>query len=144
MILNQNHLLSNAQAITATAISTNQINWGVMGIMYGDAASIPRDLGAGPEVPCLVQVVETFATLTSLTITVETADDAALTTNVTVLASTGAIPLASLKAGFKPSGLRFMPSGVMKQYYGLRYTVTGANATTGKITANIATEVQSA
>ncbi|MDB6151461.1 MAG: hypothetical protein JWQ44_2909 [Chthoniobacter sp.] len=144
MILNQNQILSSSQAITATAISQNVINWGLTGVMYGDATNTLRDLGAGGEVPCLVQVVETFAGLTTLTITLETADDAALTTNAVVLASSAAIPVASLKAGYKPGGLRFMPSGTMKQYYGLRYTVGGTNATAGKITAAIAVEVQSA
>lgn len=142
MILNKNLTLSEQQAITATAISTNIIEWPTNGTPYGEAAAITRNLGAGTPIPMLMQVNEAFATLTSLTITIETADDAALTSGAVVLGSTGAIAAASLVVGYKPTLTRFVPDATMKKYFGLRYTVTGSNATTGKITAAVGTEVQ--
>jgi len=141
MILNQNLLLSNAQAITATAISANVIAWPDTGIAPNEAAAILRNIGGGTELPMLIQVVETFATLTSLTITIETADDAGLTSGAVVLASSGAIAAATLVAGHRPTFSRVVPDGTMKKYFGLRFTVGGSNATAGKITAAVGTEV---
>ncbi len=143
MILNKNLLLSDGQAITATAISENVIAWEGMDMAPYETSAIARNLGAGTPIPILIQVIEDFATLTSLTITLETSAAAALTSS-TVLASTGTIAAASLLAGYRPSFTRFMPDATMLAYFGLRYTVGGSNATAGKITAAVATEVQSA
>lgn len=143
MILNMNLLLAENQAVTATAISQNVIQWPANRIAPGELAAITRNLGAGTPIPLLIQVVEAFATLTSLTITLETADNAALSTNAVVLASSGAIPAAALIAGHRPTFTRFLPDGVMKAFLGLRFTVGGSNATAGKITAALATEAQS-
>lgn len=144
MILNKNLILSDGQAITATAISENVIQWNGVDTAPYETSAIARNLGAGTPVPILLQVIETFATLTSLTITLETADNAALSSGAVVLASSGAIAAASLTAGYRPPFLRFMPDATMKEYLGLRYTVGGSNATAGQITAAIATEAQSA
>ena len=142
MILHANLLLSNAQAITATAVSANVILWPTNGTPCGEAAAITRNLGAGTPLPILIQVIEAFAKLTSLTITLETAADAGLTSGAVVLASSGAIPLATLIAGHRPTFTRFIPDATMKDYLGLRYIVGGSNATAGKITAAVGTEVQ--
>lgn len=142
MILDKNLLLSENQAITGTAVSQNIIQIPDSGTVYGEAAAISRNPGVGVEVPILIQVVEDFATLTSLTITLETADNAALSTNAEVLFSTGAIAAASLVAGWQ-SPIRVLPDFVLRDYLGLRYTVTGSDATAGKITAAIATNVGS-
>lgn len=143
MILNQNLLFSDNQAITATAISANVLSFPANSIAPYETAAIARDLGSGTPIPMLIQVVEAFNTLTSLTITLETADNAALSTAPVVLGTSGAVPLASLIVGFRPF-FRFMPAGTVKQFLGLRYTVTGTNPTLGRITAALATEVQSA
>jgi hypothetical protein len=144
MILNKNLILAEGQAVTATAISENVIQWETLSTAPYESGPIARNLGAGTPIPVLMQVVEDFATLTSLTITMETADNAALSSNAVVLGSSGAIPVASLIAGYRPTFTRFIPDATMKDYFGLRFTVTGDNATAGKITAAIATEVQSA
>lgn len=143
MILDANLIFSENQAITATAISTNVIEWAANGIPYGEAAAIARNLGAGTPIPLLIQVVQTFNTLTSLTFTLETADNAALSSGAVVLASSGAVPLASLVAGFRPTFTRFLPDGTLKPFLGLRYTVAGTNPTLGQISAALATEVNS-
>ncbi|GGE29940.1 hypothetical protein GCM10011360_17500 [Primorskyibacter flagellatus] len=142
MILNKNLILAENQAITATAISQNVIRWNETGVVPLEAGQIVRNIGSGTEVPLLIQVTQTFLTLTSLTITIETSDAADLTSS-TVLASSGAIPLASLIAGFRPAFTRFVPDATMLDYFGLRFTVGGSNATAGKITAAVATQVNS-
>lgn len=142
MILNANLILAENQAVTATAISQNVIKWPTNGTPPGEAAAITRNLGRGTEIPLLMQVTETFATLTSLTITIETADDEGLSSGAVVLASSGAIAAASLVAGYRPTFSRHVPDATMKEYFGLRFTVGGSSATAGKITAAVGTEVQ--
>ncbi len=144
MILDNQLKFSEDQAVTATAISTNVIQFNATDIVPYEAAAMVRQLGSGNEIPLMVQVTQNFNTLTSLTVTLETADNAALSTNAVVLATSGAIPLASLVAGYKfPTLGRIFPEGTVKEFLGLRYTVTGTNPTLGRITAALATEVNS-
>lgn len=144
MILNMNLLFSEGQAITATAISDNVLQFLDTGTVPRESGAIDRNLGRGTYIPMLLQVTEDFATLTSLTVTVETADNAALSSGAAVLATTGAIPVASLKAGYRFPSPLVLPDATLKEHLGLRYTVGGSNATAGKITAALATEVQQA
>lgn len=140
MIFDVQQVFSDQQAVTATAISTNVIQWPAMGTVYGHAAAISRDVGKGNPIPLLVQVTETFATLTSLTITLEHSAAAGLT-SPTVLWSSPAIAAASLTSGLILP-VTFMPKDVTGAFLGLRYTVGGSNATAGKITAAIVAGVQ--
>lgn len=124
MILDLENLFSDQQVITASASSTNVIK-------------LPKNIAKGNPVPLLIQATENFATLTSLTVSVRTSAtvSAGALVSPTVLATTAAIPVASLKAGYK-FPLNFVPNG-NDNYVDLLYTVTGSNATTGKITAGI-------
>lgn len=124
------NLFSDAQAITATAASTN--------IIDGEVA---RDLGPGQPMPLAIQVVEDFATLTSLTVTLQGDDNASFSSPSTLWTSP-AVPAANLVAGYK-FGIEYWPSGTKERYYRLNYTVAGSNATAGKITAGITDGVQS-
>ena len=142
MIFNKNLLLSEAQAITATAISENVIQWPENGTVPLDTAQITRNLGRGVPIPMTMLVTEAFATLTSLTITLETADNAGRSSGAVVLATSGAIPVASLVQGYRPTFAQWLPSATLKDFFGLRYTVGGSNATAGKIWAALAPEQQ--
>lgn len=135
MILSANQLFSDDQAITATAISTNVIDLGVRGTPYDAAAALIGDVGKGTPVPVLIQVTEDFATLTSLTVTLET-DAAATLDDAPVVLATEVIAVADLVAG-KQTHMQFLPNGVTGRYLGVRYTVTGSDASAGKITAGI-------
>ena len=123
MLLDFENLFSNAQAITADAVSENVID-------LGDA----KDHGPGEELPLLIQVVEDFDNLTSLTITLQT-DTVEGFASPTVLQVSDAVVLASLVAGYK-FRLR-VPSHGLQQFLRLDYNVTGTNPTVGKITAGI-------
>lgn len=138
MILDKTLTFAEDQAITATAISENVIAFPDNGTVVYEAAAVVRNLGAGNELPLMIQVTEDFATLTSLTITLETSAAAGLTSS-TVLFSTPAIPAASLIAGYKVP-IRWLPNGTLLKYLGLRFTVAGSSATAGTITAALATE----
>ncbi|WP_394894249.1 Bbp16 family capsid cement protein [Klebsiella pneumoniae] len=127
MLLDQQALFSAAQAITATAASTNVIDTGSN-----------KDVGKYGDIPLLIQVVEGFNNLTSLTLTVQTDDNSAFSSAADVLSMT--IPLASLVLGYK-SPVITLPMK-MERYIRLNYTVTGTAPTTGKVTAGITGGVQ--
>ncbi|WDA32585.1 Bbp16 family capsid cement protein [Klebsiella pneumoniae] len=127
MLLDQQALFSAAQAITATAASTNVIDTGSN-----------KDVGKYGDIPLLIQVVEGFNNLTSLTVTVQTDDNSAFSSAADVLSMT--IPLASLVLGYK-SPVITLPMKI-ERYIRLNYTVTGTAPTTGKVTAGITGGVQ--
>ena len=121
MILDEQNLFSQAQAITASAASTNVLNMGT------------REIAFGTPVELFIQVNEDFDKLTSLNIKVQTSSTEAFSSvvdlqDVTVLA-------AKLVKGYVAS-LKFLPKGNLG-YIRLYYTVTGTNPTSGKITAGI-------
>lgn len=136
MILDSTLQFSNAQAITATAASTNLVDLGATGTVFGAAAAIVRDPALGVQVPLAIRVVETFNNLTSLTISVETDDNAAFSTAATVYTSP-AYTLAQVATGAKLLLPDWLPAGTNERYVRLKYTVAGTNPTTGKITAAV-------
>lgn len=118
MILDADLVFSNKQAVTATAASTNEIDLGVAGDAIGQELTIHA-------------VVDTaFATLTSLTVSLETSADGSAWTTVL---SGPAIARASLTKGARIFCVR-VPQG-LSRYVRLKYTVGGSNATAGKVTA---------
>lgn len=140
MIFDKQSLLSDAQAVTATAASTNCIDLGATGTVYGAASALTRDIGKGCKVPLLIQVTETFATLTSLTVSVEVDDNSSFS-SATTIATTPAILAASLTAGTQ-FVIDAFPKGTNERYVRLKYTVAGSNATAGKITAGAVPGIQ--
>lgn len=118
MIIDKDFLFSEKQAVTASAASTNAIDMGAA----GDAV--------GQELTIHAVVAVAFATLTSLTIKVQTSANNSDWSDVVL---SPAIAAASLTAGKEVFCIR-VPQG-LKRYVRLHYTVTGSNATAGKITA---------
>lgn len=139
MIFDLQTLFSNAQAITATAGSTNTIDLGPI------ATGITRDIGKGTKIPLLVQVVETFDTAAedgTLTIALELDSTDTFTPDKSI--DLGTFTEAELVAGFQIP-FDYVPNGVNYRYCRLKYTVGGAgNFTAGKITAGITMGVQTA
>jgi len=118
MILDKDLIFSSEQAITSDAASTNALDLG----QGGDAV--------GQELAIHAVVTVNFATLTSLTIKVQTSSD---NSNWEDVVLSPAIVAASLKKGAEVFCVR-VPKG-LKRYVRLYYDVTGSNATAGKITA---------
>ena len=135
MIFDKQNLFSDAQAITATAASTNVIDLGATGTVAGEGAPISRDIGPGVPIPLRVQVVEAFNTLTSLAVALQVSTTENFAAPITV--ETQTIALADLKAGAVFGGLYYVPRGTNARYARLNYTVTGTAPTTGKVTAGI-------
>lgn len=132
MIFDKLGLFSNAQAITASAASTDIVDFGAPGTPIRAAAALSQDLGKSI-IPIRVQVVTTFATLTSLTVSWQMDNDEAFGSATTVWASQ-AVPLASLVAGYV-FNVQHVPLLSEERYGRLLYTVGGSNATAGAVTA---------
>ena len=142
MITDKQAQFSDAQAITATAASTNSIDLGTMGTVINAAGPLVRRISAGGNpIPLLVQVVEDFNNLTSLKIDIELDSTSTFTPDKTI--TIGTFLLAELKRGFQVPW-HYLPDGINLRYMQLKYTVTGTAPTTGKITAGIVAAVQTA
>ena len=143
MIMDRTLLFSDGQAVTATAPSTNVVDLGATGTVYGASAPVVRDIGHGNDVELAVSVTQSFNNLTSLTISIETDDNAAFSSATTVYTSP-AYTLAQLATGAKYLLPDTLPAGVNERYVRLLYTVSGIAPTTGKITAGVVAGRQSA
>lgn len=143
MITDATLVLSDSQAITATASSTNIIDNGATGTPAGASTALTRDVGKSNEIPFLLEVTEAFNTLTSLTVALQVATDAAFTSPVEVASRTYALAEINT-AGKRLSFPAQIPEGANLRYMRLRYTVTGSNPTTGKLWAGIVASRQTA
>lgn len=135
MIFDRSLLMSNAQAITASAASTDVIDLGTTGTVFGNSTALVRDVGRGYEIPIRVQVVTAFNNLTSLSVAVQTDDNSGFSTAKTVAISQ-AIPLASLVAGYVFEEVALIV-GTNERYLRLNYTVVGTAPTLGAVTGGI-------
>lgn len=134
---------SDAQAVTATAISTNVYDLFTTDVGGSATEFSPNtrlDVGAGEEVWLVVStasaVTDTGSDAT-LVVDLVTADDVGLSTNAQIVATTGATPLAF--AAFSVAGTRLLairlPNFPYRRYIGLRYTVAAGPLTAGTFDA---------
>ena len=117
--------VSEDQAVTSTAVSTNTVDLGTA-----------RDIGEGTPLYMNFAVTEAFANGTSITFEVITSASANLSTP-TVIGSSTAVVTSALTLG-KNVVVRLNPDigGKGQRYLGARYTVAGTmNA--GKVTADV-------
>lgn len=132
---------SDAQAVTATAISTNVMDL----ISNSSGKNVLRDIGTGQDV---YLVVQTLAAATdsgsdaTLTVTLESDSTVDLATSPTVHFSTGALAFAA----FSPAGTVLaavkLPQGNYERYLGVRYTVASGPLTAGTFDAFLTTDAQ--
>jgi len=141
MIIDTQVLFSEAQVITATAVSTNSLDLGAPGIAPYRKNQLKRNMDKSQKIPLLIQVVQSFNTLTSLKIDVEMAIDEAFTAPVIVASEL--VLLADLKAGYI-CPIEKVPRGITMRYLRLKYTVAGTAPTLGQITAGIVAAVDGA
>lgn len=128
MILDKFLQLSDKQAVTATAVSTNVVDGGAT-----KSASIGRDIGAGTQLFLVCSVTTTFTAAGAATLVATLQDSADNATFADVLAGP-AVPVAALAAGAQivvplPPGLR--------RYTRVNYTVATGPMTAGNISAHI-------
>jgi hypothetical protein len=127
--------LSSAQAVTASAVSTNTVDLGVA-----------RDLGQGTDLFVVIGVDVAATASGSATVNFQVISSAAAAlTSPTILGQTDAIGKAELTLGRKPIVLR-IPSAILlaqpvgQRYLGLQYTVATGPLTAGSFTAYITLE----
>lgn len=114
-------LLGDAQAVTATAATTNYYNYGAA-----------TDVAPGTRLKLLFTVEEAFDNLTSLALALQTDDNTGFSSATTLASRT--VLLAGLTVGTK---VEFMLPEGCEQYIRGYYTVTGSTPTAGKVTAQI-------
>jgi len=131
--------LSSAQAVTASAVSTNTLDLGTA-----------RDIAAGEELYVVVTVDETVTADGAATVTFQIISSAAANLgSPTIISQTGPIPKADLTAGRMPINIhldspQLLAQPIGQRYLGLQYTVATGPLTAGKFTAQIVdTEVTS-
>ena len=125
MITDELLRVSEDQAVTATAYSTNTID-----------LSVARDIGEGTALYMNFALTEAFANGTNITFEVVTSANSNLSSH-DVIGSSATIATAALTLG-KNIVVRINPdiAGKGKRYLGARYVVTGTmNA--GKVTADV-------
>lgn len=123
------------QAITATTISTNVIDTRIP----GNPALVDQGL-MGDDVWVVVQVLQGFNNLTSLTVTLESDSAASLAVAPLVhFAKTTA--LTGLAAGATPVRIA-LPCEDYKRYLGLRFAVNGTAPTQGSLYAYLTNSLQ--
>lgn len=121
MILDEQGLFSNKQAITSSCVSANILDLG------------NREVSFGTPVELFIQVTEAFNNLTSLTIKVQTSKEEDFSDSVDLIEQK--MLLADLEKG-AVSSIKFLPKGNLG-YMRLSYDVTGTAPTTGAILAGI-------
>ena len=125
-------MFSDKQTFTATAISTNVLDFGLPSINPRTWAVIKTNHG-GVDHPIVIKVGAAFTGLTSIQVNLQTsADD----TTYTTVMSTAAIPVATLVAGYE-FGFVTLPLQVPQRYMRLQYVVVGTGVL-GDITAGFA------
>ena len=124
MIIDKQTTLSDGQAITTTADSTNVLDLAVANVNTGEPVEL------------LCQVEEAFTASGSATLTVSLlTDDNEAFSSATTLVTTAAIGKAALVQGYNIP-ISFLPSNV-ERYVKLVYTVATGPMTAGKINAGI-------
>lgn len=125
MIIDKELQVSDAQAITATAVSTNAID-------LTKAGDILENLYLVVRVNVALSNAADDGTVTFSLIGATAAD---LTTGQVTYFSTSAIAEASLTAGTEPVKVR-VPLGITTRYLGVKYTVGGTgNLNAGSVDA---------
>jgi hypothetical protein len=132
MYIDRNLEFSDAQAITATALSTNVYD--TLGIAAGagsvgiNGGNVTTDLGQAADIYLVLIATSAAAggdSAKTLTVTLESDSTDNLATSATVHFSTGAITGANITAGARLATLK-LPHGLYERYLGLRYTVSAS------------------
>lgn len=126
-------VFSALQAVTSTAVSTNTYDLGTA-----------QDIGEGQDLYIDFKVGTAFTAGGSATLTAQIITSASANLGTpTVIAQTGAIPVASLIAGYR-TALRIPPQigSLGQRYLGVQYTVATGPMTAGTISARVVNTIE--
>lgn len=127
--VDQNLVMSDAQAVTATASSTNSI----------DTQTALRNLGSGEEIDLVVTTTTTATAAGAATVTFSL-DDSSDNSSFTQQFLSAAIAKASLVAGFEP--FRMVLPRTLQRYIQVTYTVATGPLTAGNFSAYLTDDRQ--
>lgn len=131
MYVDAQNLFSDAQAITATAASTNLIDFGSV-----------RDIGVGRELYLIIIVDTAFTDSGSdstIAVTIETDDNTGFSSASTIQ-TIGTF--AALSAAGTRLVARLQPDAGWERYVRLKYTTANGDLSTGALTAFLALDLQ--
>lgn len=133
MIRDKLNMFSNAQAVTASAASTDYLDLGSA-----------REANDNGRLELLVRVHTAFVTGDSavLTVALQADNDSAFGSATTVLQSAASIAAATLVAGYAPIRVRFPRLWVPERYVRLYYTVGTGSFSAGKLDAELVLDAQ--
>lgn len=139
MITDQLNRFSDAQAITASAASTDVIDLGPLGSAGAPNANTRRDIGQGEPLTFFVHARAGFTAggAATLQAQLQTSDDTATWVNLT---DSGAVALANLGAGARIVA-QSVPRGV-RRYLRVNYTVGNGPMTAGSVDAGLVLDYQ--
>ncbi len=122
---------------SGTITSTNVVD--LAGVGTGNTA---RDIGQGEDLNVEIGIVAGVTGATAVTFNLVLADDTGISVNVETVASTGAVPIASLTAGalIALHVDRAIPQPA-RRYMALQYVLTGTS-TAGSVTAAVVKNFQ--
>jgi len=130
-------LLLVSGSMSAGNVITGQTVTGTGNVLSSNTVDLSqnRDIGAGNDIYLRTQATVAQVGGTSVEVQAVTADDAALTTNVRVLATTGPLLTAVWKLGARQSlKLSVISGGVGQRYLGARYVIVGTSTAGAFIT----------
>ena len=134
---------ANMFASGATVTSPNVIDLSSGYAPNGIGAAQTRDLGGGNDYAKLrVEIVTAYTGGTSVQFNLVTADDAGITTNVTIVGSTQVVPVASAISGARfeaEINTRLLSRG--QRYLAVQAVNVGAN-TTGAVYADLGADIE--
>lgn len=123
MLMDKQNLFSDAQAVTATAGSTNVMDLGKAGLNQG--------VGEEMYLVCIVdETLDDSGDDSTITVTLETDDNESMSTPTTIM--TLGTFAANAAAGSRLVGR--VPVATYERYLGVRYTAANGNLSAGKFT----------
>lgn len=142
MIMDKFLEFSDAQAVTATAISTNVVDLYPLG--NNQVTNLTRDIGTGEDIYLVVNTVTAATDASSdatLTITLESDDNTSLS-SPTVHYTSATLAFAA----FSPANTELvkikLPAGNYERYLGVRFTVAAGPLTAGTFDAFLVKDAQ--
>lgn len=127
--MDQNLVMSDAQAVTSTAVSTKSL----------DTTTALRNIGSGEPLEVIVGVGTTFTAGGAATMTIALQDSADNSTFADVLVGP-AIAVATMVAGYEAFRIRI--PATTRRYIALNYTVATGPMTAGALSAFVTPDRQ--
>jgi hypothetical protein len=140
MILDINTFLSNKQALTATAVSTNVLD---LGPLYSGpaGANLGRNIGVGQRLFIIALLTSALVGAgAAVTVTLDTAADAAFSVTVA-----SAVQTLGTFAALSPAGTKLVaglqPGAINQQFLRANYTVAGGTLTGGNVSTFMTNDI---